>query len=364
MALADEMRRLTQRLGEDHDGRTTALVGMRTAVARELSEFQTDRQAEAEAQRQRQRVYMRDLEAQVARARGNTTALLAGLGAARKDLSIEQHRKLAEDIVALRQSMGALLAEWNATRRAMAQGQHAQLRAHMDVLAGSVVALQKDVAVLRDGLEVAHQAMANEQQQALAGYMTDVRSQVDQLVSDADQAVAAQHAARQSMAKELCQHLATENQLLQDQAKVFQIQIGLERQFISVDHAEARQVWDGYTKLMQKRGAKRASYLQAPAPPVQEERAEPLTHVAEPVAPEPPAHLVEPTLPEPGAVDDLRAIQGIGPSMERRLHAAGIYRFAQLAALSVEELRRAVAAEPFVKVENWIELARELAERK
>ena len=46
MALANEMRRLTQRLGEDHDRRTAAVCGIRTTVARQLGEFRTDRQAE------------------------------------------------------------------------------------------------------------------------------------------------------------------------------------------------------------------------------------------------------------------------------------------------------------------------------
>jgi len=63
-------------------------------------------------------------------------------------------------------------------------------------------------------------------------------------------------------------------------------------------------------------------------------------------------------------MDDFRVIEGVGPAMERRLHKAGIYRFAQLAAMTTEELRRAVAAEPFVRVESWIERARELAEQK
>ena len=87
-------------------------------------------------------------------------------------------------------------------------------------------------------------------------------------------------------------------------------------------------------------------------------------HLAEPVANELATHVLEPTLPEPGAEDDLRAIQGIGPSMERRLHKAGIYRYAQLATMTAEDLRLAVVAEPFIKVEGWIEQARELAEQK
>jgi predicted flap endonuclease-1-like 5' DNA nuclease len=351
MALADEMRRLTQRLGEDHDGRTAAVVDIRTTVARELSEFRTDRQAEAEAQRRQLRVYGRGLRVYMARARGDTAAVLAGLGAAREKLSSEQQHKLAGDIVALRQGTGALLDEWNSIRRAMAQGQQARLSAH-------VVALRKDATALRDRLEVASQAMSDEQRLALGRYMSDVRGRVNQLLDDADQAMATRRAARQSMAKEQCQQLAEENQSLRGEVGAFRTQIG-------VDQAEARQVWARYSKLMRQHGVRKPqATVQAPEPPAQEKKAESSTHVAEPVAPEPPTHVTEPTPAEPGAMDDFRVIEGVGPAMERRLHKAGIYRFAQLAAMTTEELRRAVAAEPFVRVESWIERARELAEQK
>jgi predicted flap endonuclease-1-like 5' DNA nuclease len=285
----------------------------------------------------------------------------------------------------------------------MAQGQQAQLTVHMDDLARWVVALRKDTTALRDRLEVAYQAMADEQRLALGRYMADVRGQVDQLLNDADQALATQHAARQSMAKEQCQQLAKENQSLRGEVRAFSAQIGAARQQISADQAEARQVWARYSKLMrQHRVRKPQAPLQAPEPPAQEKRAEPPTYVVELVAPEPPMHVVEPTLPEPGAIaspaqekkaelpthmaepvapepltnvaeptlpapgakDDFRAIQGLGLGVERRLHKAGIYRFAQLAAMTTEELRSTVAVGPFVKVESWIERARELAEQK
>jgi predicted flap endonuclease-1-like 5' DNA nuclease len=233
----------------------------------------------------------------------------------------------------------------------MAQGQQTRLNAH-------VVALRKDATALRDRLEVASQAMSDEQRLALGRYMSDVRGRVNQLLNDADQAMATRRAARQSMAQEQCQQLAEENQALRGEVGAFRTQIG-------VDQAEARQVWARYSKLMRQHGVRKPqATVQAPEPPVQEKKAEPSTHVAEPVAPEPPTHVTEPTLAEPGAMDDFRVIEGVGPTMERRLHKAGIYRFAQLAAMTTEELRRAVAAEPFVRVESWIERARELAEQK
>ena len=375
MALTDEMRRLTLRLGEDHNGRTAAVVGIRTAVARELSEFRADRQAEAEAQRQRLLVYIGDLDNQMTKARGDTAALLAGLVAARENLSREQQRKLAGDMGALRQSTGALLDKWTIMLRAMAQGQQERLSAHVDVL-------RKDMVALRDRLEVANHAMAKEQQQALGSYMSDMLGQVDQLLKDTDQAMAAQHTALQSMANEQRQQLAKENLSLKEEVVLFRTQIGAERQQLSADQAGARQVWASYNNLMRQRGASKAQEtLQVPASTAQEKKkrnrrtespirlAEPVApelpiHVVELVTPELPTHMAEPTLPEPGSEDDLRAIQGVGPSMERRLHKAGIYHYAQLAAMTAENLRLAVVAEPFIKVEGWIEQARELAEQK
>jgi len=337
MALADQMRCLTQRLGEDHDNRTAAVVGIRTTVAREMDAFRTDRQAVAEAQSQQLRAYMADLDSQVA-------SLLADLSTARVNLSREQQRKLAEDIGALRQSTSALLDECNTMRLAVAQRQQGQLSANMD-------ALRKDATALRDRLEVAYQAMADEQRLALGRYMSE-------LLNDVDQAMAALHAARQSMANDQRQKLAKEDKSLKDEVVLFRTQIG-------ADQAEARQVWSRYSKLMQQRGTRKFhAILQAPASPAQEKKAESPRRIVEPVAPEPPTHVAEPAVPEPGAMDDFRAIQGIGASMERRLHKAGVSRFAQLAAMTPEELRRAAALGPFAEVESWIERARELAEQK
>src|SRR6266545_4105800 len=64
--------------------------------------------------------------------------------------------------------------------------------------------------------------------------------------------------------------------------------------------------------------------------------------------------------------DDFRLISGIGPAVESRLHSAGILTFAQLAALSPDDIAALVAgltglsAERIVK-QGWIGQARELA---
>ena len=235
MALTDEMCRLTQRLGEDHDKRTAA-------VARELSEFQTDRQAKAETQRQQRRVYMGELSS-------DTSVMLTDLGVARGNLSREQ--KLGFD-------------ECNKLR--------------------------------------------------------------------------------QVMADERRQRLSEEDHVLRGEVRAFCTQIRTER-------AEARQVWTSYSLMRQHVACKSQEILQSSSPPAREKA-------------ESPTVIVKPVAPEPGEKDDLKAILGIGPSMERRLHRAGIYRYAQLATMTVERLRVAAVAEPFVKVENWIERARELMEQK
>lgn len=62
------------------------------------------------------------------------------------------------------------------------------------------------------------------------------------------------------------------------------------------------------------------------------------------------------------AADDLKEITGIGPAFERRLNEAGVMRFAQLAALSEDEIRERIGLKPFQgDVASWIEQARTLA---
>jgi hypothetical protein len=70
----------------------------------------------------------------------------------------------------------------------------------------------------------------------------------------------------------------------------------------------------------------------------------------------------------PGA-DDLKRIQGIGPGIENRLHSAGILTYAQLAAMSLDDILMSVgnlaglSAELIAK-KGWIDRARELAAQK
>ena len=62
--------------------------------------------------------------------------------------------------------------------------------------------------------------------------------------------------------------------------------------------------------------------------------------------------------------DYLQEINGIGPAFEQRLKEAGIVRFAELAALSEDEVRERLALEPWQgDVESWIEQAKALSKK-
>ena len=86
-----------------------------------------------------------------------------------------------------------------------------------------------------------------------------------------------------------------------------------------------------------------APVVEAPAPvaaPVAEVKAEAAAPVAE-VKVEAPAAKVKAA--KSGA-DDLKVVEGIGPKMEKALHAAGIVTFEQLAAASEEQINAAIVA--------------------
>lgn len=75
-----------------------------------------------------------------------------------------------------------------------------------------------------------------------------------------------------------------------------------------------------------------------------------------------------PTMEIPAVTDDLRAVRGIGPSMERLLHGLGIISFRQLAMLDGGELER-VRAElsdfrTRIEREDWVGQARDLHQEK
>ena len=73
-----------------------------------------------------------------------------------------------------------------------------------------------------------------------------------------------------------------------------------------------------------------------------------------------------PTPPATFKRDPLIDINGIGPVFEQRLFEAGIYTFAQLAALAPERVREIIAPQSWQKIkpEAWIAEAREFAKAK
>ena len=75
-----------------------------------------------------------------------------------------------------------------------------------------------------------------------------------------------------------------------------------------------------------------------------------------------------PTMEIPAVSDDLRAVRGIGPSMERKLHSLGIVSYRQLALLDGAELEQ-VRAELTdfrnrIEREDWAGQARALHREK
>ena len=104
---------------------------------------------------------------------------------------------------------------------------------------------------------------------------------------------------------------------------------------------------------------------ETPTPPASEPEPAPATNpepatepAPEPAAPEAATH-AEPEAPT--ASDDLTAIRGIGPAMQKRLVAMGIRTHADLAAADAETLTERLKADKAVvshaQIERWIESA-------
>ncbi len=68
----------------------------------------------------------------------------------------------------------------------------------------------------------------------------------------------------------------------------------------------------------------------------------------------------------PADADDLKKIKGIGPVIERRLNQAGIYKFEQLANLTLDEFEEALGdlLQRFINERAILRQARELADAK
>ncbi len=71
------------------------------------------------------------------------------------------------------------------------------------------------------------------------------------------------------------------------------------------------------------------------------------------------------TAPAAAGGDDLKALSGVGPALEKKLHAAGVTTFAQIAAWSdadVAEMDEKLSFKGRIEREGWIEQAKKLAE--
>ncbi|MDX5464726.1 MAG: 50S ribosomal protein L21 [Alphaproteobacteria bacterium] len=69
------------------------------------------------------------------------------------------------------------------------------------------------------------------------------------------------------------------------------------------------------------------------------------------------------TAPE-GAADDLKKISGVGPVLEKKLHALGITQYAQIAAFTADEIARVDEVLNFkgrIEREDWVSQAKALA---
>lgn len=73
-------------------------------------------------------------------------------------------------------------------------------------------------------------------------------------------------------------------------------------------------------------------------------------------------------LPPPKAIDDFKAISGISPAVERRLHTAGVHTYAQLAAMSPADIAQLLAGSGAsigkISRQDWVGKARALSAAK
>jgi large subunit ribosomal protein L21 len=65
------------------------------------------------------------------------------------------------------------------------------------------------------------------------------------------------------------------------------------------------------------------------------------------------------------AADDLKKLSGVGPALEKKLHAAGVTTYAQIAAWTeadIAEFDEKLNFKGRIEREGWVEQARALAE--
>ena len=78
----------------------------------------------------------------------------------------------------------------------------------------------------------------------------------------------------------------------------------------------------------------------------------------------PAATAAEPTAASDGTADDLKKIRGVGPGLEKKLHAAGVAAFAQIAAWTDDDVAKMGSLLSFkgrIEREGWVDQAKILA---
>ena len=244
-------------------------------------------------------------------------------------------------VMSIRASTVQELTEFYDTRQTMAAEQREWLTGYIDGLRYDVDEMRHDAVTFLKELDAAHQAMATEQHQRLSEQADGLRRDTATFLEELD-------AAHQTMATEQRERLAAERERLAAEWAHLASDVAAMRDRLQADQDEARRVWSGFATLIRQR---RAAKPAAPPPPP------PMEEVAPPPAVEAPPEVEE----EEIVSDDLTAIRWIGPGMQSRLNAAGIYTFAQLARSTPKELRQILGeAGQMAKVEEWIAQAQEL----
>lgn len=241
------------------------------------------------------------------------------------------------------------LGEFRSARQSMAAEQRQQLGEYTDGLHRSVEDLRSDAATFLKGAGAAHQAMSTEQRQQMGEYMDGLRRSVKDLRSGAATFHKELNAAHQAMATEQRQRLGEERTFLASGVITMRNSLQAGQDKLRAELGEARRVWTSFTTLMGNRRSREAP----PAPEKETSPPPPMEGFVQPLA-------VPIAAGEEESPDDLTALRGIGPAMQRHLNQAGIYTYAQLAGSKPEELRQVIGKTARLRdVEEWIEQARD-----
>ena len=384
MTQSGEMQQLVHHLMESQSDRNVAVSSILNGAAQALAESRIAHQAMAQDQRQRLDKYVDGLRHNVEEMAHTAALFVKELDQAHQSMTVEQRHQLAEYVNSLRLELESLRGELDQARQSMAMAQRQELRQFTDDLCGQVDQLARNAARLMKELEQAHHTMSVEQRRALSEQMNNLHQGVAQFRKEWGDEIRAMSAMQQqelnaylgslrrdvtrlrtgattylqeldhanrARSDEHRRQMTSDRVRLTSEVATLLGQARAERKQTQADQAEARQLWSGMTANVRQRRTHTAFSVPAPVP-----------------ASIPPEGFETATLPAPApetaasepAHDDLTELKGIGPSMQRRLHKANIFTYAQLAESKPEELRQALGeVASLANVEEWIEQARE-----